>query len=41
VVEGVKVTLIWPQTFMNLSGACLADWKRREGLEPSRELLVV
>lgn len=41
VVQGVKVTLIWPQTFMNLSGACLAEWKRREGLEPSRELLVL
>jgi PTH1 family peptidyl-tRNA hydrolase len=41
VVEGVKVTLIWPQTFMNLSGTSLAEWKRREGLEPSAELLVI
>lgn len=40
-VEGVKVTLIWPQTFMNLSGTCLAEWKRREGLEPAAELLVL
>lgn len=41
VVQGVKVTLIWPQTFMNLSGNSLAEWKRREGLDPSRELLVL
>ncbi len=41
VVDGVKVTLIWPQTFMNLSGTSLAEWKRREGLDPARELLVV
>jgi PTH1 family peptidyl-tRNA hydrolase len=40
-VEGAKVTLIRPQTFMNLSGNCLAEWKRREGVETSRELLVV
>jgi PTH1 family peptidyl-tRNA hydrolase len=41
VVQGVKVTLVWPQTFMNLSGACLAEWKRREGLEASSEALVI
>lgn len=41
VVLGVKVTLIWPQTFMNLSGTCVAEWKRREGLDPARELLVL
>jgi len=41
VVEGVKVTLVWPQTFMNLSGACLADWKRREGFEPASEAVVI
>jgi PTH1 family peptidyl-tRNA hydrolase len=40
-VEGVKVTLVWPQTFMNLSGACLAEWKRREGLEAASEALVI
>jgi PTH1 family peptidyl-tRNA hydrolase len=40
-VEGVKVTLIRPQTFMNLSGTCLAEGQRREGLEPSSELLVL
>jgi peptidyl-tRNA hydrolase, PTH1 family len=41
VVQGVKVTLVWPQTFMNLSGACLAEWKRREGMDAAREALVV
>ena len=41
VVEGAKVTLIKPLTFMNLSGSSLAEWKRREGLEPSAELLVL
>lgn len=41
VVDGVKVTLIWPQTFMNLSGTSLAEWKRREGLDPAKELLVL
>lgn len=40
-VAGVKVTLIWPQTFMNLSGTSLAEWKRREGLNPSTELCVI
>jgi PTH1 family peptidyl-tRNA hydrolase len=40
-VQGVKVTLVWPGTFMNLSGACLADWQRREGLEPATEALVI
>ncbi len=40
-VDGARVTLIYPQTFMNASGECLAEWKRREGLDPSSELLVV
>jgi PTH1 family peptidyl-tRNA hydrolase len=40
VVQGVKVTLVWPQTFMNLSGACVAEWKRREGLEPAEALVI-
>jgi PTH1 family peptidyl-tRNA hydrolase len=40
-VDGVKLTLIYPQTFMNASGQCLAEWKRREGLEPASELLVL
>ena len=41
VVDGVKLTLIYPQTFMNASGQCLAEWKRREGLDPATELLVL
>jgi PTH1 family peptidyl-tRNA hydrolase len=40
-VEGQRLTLIYPQTFMNESGECLAQWKRREGLEPATELLVI
>jgi PTH1 family peptidyl-tRNA hydrolase len=40
-VDGVKVTLIYPQTFMNASGQSLAEWKRREGLEPASDLLVL
>jgi PTH1 family peptidyl-tRNA hydrolase len=41
VVDGVRITLIRPQTFMNLSGTSLAEWKRREGMEPSSELIVI
>ncbi len=40
-VDAFQVTLILPQTFMNLSGDSLAEWKRREGLNPSGDLLVV
>jgi PTH1 family peptidyl-tRNA hydrolase len=41
VVDGAKLTLIYPQTFMNASGQCLAEWKRREGLDPAKDLLVL
>lgn len=41
VVDGVQWTLLWPQTFMNDSGRALAEWKRREGLDPASELLVI
>jgi peptidyl-tRNA hydrolase, PTH1 family len=41
VVDGVRLTLLYPQTFMNASGQCLAEWKRREGLEPATDLLVL
>ncbi|MGH7442757.1 MAG: aminoacyl-tRNA hydrolase [bacterium] len=41
VVDGVRVALVWPKTFMNLSGACLAEWKRREGMDPALEALVI
>ncbi|MES2201813.1 MAG: aminoacyl-tRNA hydrolase [candidate division FCPU426 bacterium] len=40
-VQGVQLTLIMPQTFMNLSGEAAAAWKRRDGLEPETELLVL
>ncbi len=40
-VGDVRVTLVWPETFMNESGACLAQWRRREGMDPSAEALVV
>jgi PTH1 family peptidyl-tRNA hydrolase len=38
--DGVTVTLLLPQTFMNDSGRCLLAWKAREGLDP-KDLLVV
>jgi PTH1 family peptidyl-tRNA hydrolase len=41
VAGGVKLTLIYPQTFMNASGTSLAEWKRREGLDPAKDLLVL
>jgi PTH1 family peptidyl-tRNA hydrolase len=41
VVQGLKLTLIYPQTFMNASGQSLAEWKRREGLDPAKDLLVL
>ena len=37
---GHKIYLVRPQTFMNDSGRCLLDWKRREGLT-AEDLLVV
>ncbi len=42
ILEGRKVELVKPQTYMNLSGesvACLV--RKREGLKPSSDLLVV
>lgn len=38
---GRRLTLLWPQTFMNLSGQALAQWRRREGFDPAGQLLVV
>jgi PTH1 family peptidyl-tRNA hydrolase len=35
------VRLVKPQTFMNLSGAALTMFARREGWEPARDLLVI
>ncbi len=38
---GHRVRLVKPQTFMNLSGAALRPYLRREGWDKSRDLLVV
>ena len=38
---GIQVSLILPQTFMNLSGDCLLEWKSREGMELGDDLLVI
>jgi PTH1 family peptidyl-tRNA hydrolase len=40
-VDGVQLTLIYPQTFMNDSGLCLAQWKQRAGMDPSTDLIVL
>ena len=40
-VDGTQVTLILPQTFMNLSGDSVSAWKSREGLDPEKDLLVI
>ncbi len=37
---GREVDLMWPLTFMNLTGEALEDWRERHALEPA-ELLVV
>lgn len=41
VVDGVKVRLVKPQTFMNLSGAALRPWLRRPFWAAPNDLLVV
>ncbi len=41
VVDGVKVRLVKPQTFMNLSGAVLKPWIRRPFWAAANDLLVV
>ena len=40
-VNGVRVRLVKPQTFMNLSGAALKSYQRREGWHASTDLLVI
>jgi peptidyl-tRNA hydrolase, PTH1 family len=40
-VHGQRVRLVKPQTFMNLSGAVLRPYLRREAWDKSRDLLVV
>jgi PTH1 family peptidyl-tRNA hydrolase len=41
VVGGSKVRLVKPQTYMNLSGAALRPYLRRESWDPATDLLVV
>jgi PTH1 family peptidyl-tRNA hydrolase len=41
VVEGVRVRLVKPSTYMNRSGAALAALRRMEDFDPTRDLLVV
>ncbi|HMC54312.1 MAG TPA: aminoacyl-tRNA hydrolase [Gemmatimonadaceae bacterium] len=40
-VAGQRVRLVKPQTYMNLSGAALRPYLRREGFDKSRDLLIV
>ena len=40
-VEGVKVRLVKPQTYMNLSGQALKNFVRRPFWSPAKDLLVV
>lgn len=40
-VNSIQLTLILPQTFMNLSGDAVAAWKSREGMDPANDLLVI
>lgn len=40
-VDGLRVRLVKPQTYMNLSGAALRDYLRRPNFHPSGDLLVV
>jgi peptidyl-tRNA hydrolase, PTH1 family len=40
-VEGVKVRLVKPQTFMNLSGQALKTYLRRPFWSPAKDLLIV
>ena len=41
VVAGVKVRLVKPQTYMNLSGQALKNYARRPFWSPAKDLLVV
>jgi PTH1 family peptidyl-tRNA hydrolase len=40
-LDGSELTLVLPQTFMNASGDSLAEWKRREGMDIAKDLLVI
>jgi PTH1 family peptidyl-tRNA hydrolase len=40
-VDGIKVRLVKPQTYMNLSGQALRNYVRRPSWNPAKDLLVV
>ena len=40
-IEGTRVLLVKPQTFMNLSGECLRDIVRYYPVDPEKELIVL
>lgn len=41
VIEGQKVMLVKPQTFMNCSGECVIELSNYYGVDPENELLVI
>lgn len=41
VIEGHKVMLVKPQTFMNLSGECVIELAEYYGIDPKTELIVI
>ncbi|MCR4693746.1 MAG: aminoacyl-tRNA hydrolase [Pseudobutyrivibrio sp.] len=41
VIDGQKVMLVKPQTFMNLSGECVFELTEYYGVDPTSELIVV
>ena len=41
VIEGQKVMLVKPQTFMNLSGECVIELTEYYGIDPKSELIVI
>lgn len=40
-IDGEEVTLLLPQTYMNLSGASIASVVKTQGLHPKEDLIVV
>ena len=41
IIEGKKVMLVKPQTFMNLSGECVIELAKYYDIDPKSELLVI
>lgn len=40
-VEGTRVDLVRPRTYMNLSGTAVGDWAGERGIDPAEMLVVV